>query len=156
EGTQGLDIAEPRRHQDHGRRAEGPEGVQELTVTGPHRHRDHGRRAEGAEGTQEPGFAPPRWHQGHGRGKKGTQGCTAFALDLLVPGCGSAGHETYSGGLGSLMLHAGDVAEGEAMTEAEWLVCTDPQKMLDFLGGKSSDRKFRLYACGDCRRVWSW
>jgi hypothetical protein len=40
------------------------------------------------------------------------------------------------------------------MTEAEWRACTDPQKMLDFLGGKASDRKLRLFACGCCRHAW--
>src|SRR4051794_29799058 len=34
------------------------------------------------------------------------------------------------------------------MTEAEWLAATDPTPMLDFLRGKVSDRKSRLYACG--------
>jgi len=39
------------------------------------------------------------------------------------------------------------------MTEQEWLACNDPRRMLDFLRGKSSDRKLRLFACGFCRIV---
>jgi hypothetical protein len=40
------------------------------------------------------------------------------------------------------------------MTEAEWQACTDPQPMLDFLRGRVSERKLRLFAAACCRRAW--
>jgi hypothetical protein len=40
------------------------------------------------------------------------------------------------------------------MTEAEWLAATDPLPMLDFLRGKATNRKLRLFAVACCRRVW--
>jgi hypothetical protein len=41
------------------------------------------------------------------------------------------------------------------MTEEEWMACAEPKPMLEFLRGKTSDRKLRLFACGCCRSVWS-
>lgn len=36
------------------------------------------------------------------------------------------------------------------MTEAEWITSTEPQKMVEFLGRKFSDRKFQLFCCACC------
>jgi hypothetical protein len=41
------------------------------------------------------------------------------------------------------------------MTEADWLVCTDPGPMLEYLRPKASDRKLRLFACACLHRVWN-
>jgi hypothetical protein len=40
------------------------------------------------------------------------------------------------------------------MTEAEWRACTDPQRMLEFLRGKGSERKLRLFTWVCCQRLW--
>src|SRR5947209_5624316 len=41
------------------------------------------------------------------------------------------------------------------MTESEWLACTDPTPMLEFLRGKASDRKLRLLAAAGGRADWA-
>jgi hypothetical protein len=40
------------------------------------------------------------------------------------------------------------------MIEVEWVACTDPTKILEFLRWVS-DRKWRLFVCGCCHRIWS-
>jgi hypothetical protein len=41
------------------------------------------------------------------------------------------------------------------MTEAEWLACDNPRKMLDFVRGTTGERKMRLFAAACCRRrLW--
>jgi hypothetical protein len=40
------------------------------------------------------------------------------------------------------------------MTETEWLACRDPVPLLNFLRGRLSERRLRLFACACARRVW--
>jgi hypothetical protein len=41
------------------------------------------------------------------------------------------------------------------MTEADWQSCSEPQEMLGWLKGQSSNRKWRLFACAIARVVWT-
>ena len=40
------------------------------------------------------------------------------------------------------------------MTEAEWLACTNPWEMLEFLERRANPRKPQLFAVACCRRAW--
>src|SRR5438445_13763433 len=40
------------------------------------------------------------------------------------------------------------------MTEHEWLTCTDPCPMLDYLEDKASDRRLMLFSVACLRRIW--
>jgi hypothetical protein len=40
------------------------------------------------------------------------------------------------------------------MTEKEWLKCSDPTSMLEFLRERISDRQIRLFLCGCARQIW--
>src|SRR5579872_38028 len=41
------------------------------------------------------------------------------------------------------------------MTEQEWLACTDPEALWDYLFyNKASSRKLMLWACACLRRIW--
>jgi hypothetical protein len=40
------------------------------------------------------------------------------------------------------------------VNEDDWRVSADPQAMLNYLQGKASDRKLRLFACACARRWW--
>jgi hypothetical protein len=50
---------------------------------------------------------------------------------------------------------SGKVEMGAAVNENQWLECADPQKMLEFLERKASDRKLRLLDVASCHRIWS-
>jgi hypothetical protein len=40
------------------------------------------------------------------------------------------------------------------MTQEDWLVCNEPQRMLEFLRGKVSERKLCRLSCAFCRSIW--
>jgi hypothetical protein len=40
------------------------------------------------------------------------------------------------------------------MTEAEWLTCSDPQSMLEYLRGRVDERTLLRFGCACCRSIW--
>src|SRR5438552_2681124 len=53
------------------------------------------------------------------------------------------------------VLTTAPVGKGaRAMREENWLGCTNPTPMLDFVRDRASDRKLRLFAVACCRRIW--
>jgi hypothetical protein len=60
----------------------------------------------------------------------------------VITGLSAGGREVATG-----------LKEGTALTEAEWDSCTAPQPLLEFLRGRASARKLRLFAVACCRRV---
>jgi hypothetical protein len=40
------------------------------------------------------------------------------------------------------------------MTEAEWLTCASPERMLSFVETRLSEREARLFGVACCRRIW--
>jgi hypothetical protein len=41
------------------------------------------------------------------------------------------------------------------VTEQEWLTCSDPKPMLEFLCGQTTERKLRFFAVACCRHIWN-
>ncbi|SRR6266542_5575227 len=76
---------------------------------------------------------------------KGSSGLSPFRYSNSLT-LDRQGGAAYPGG--------GEVPESERMTEAEWLACTDPQPMLEFLQSRVSDSKWRRFGCVCCRYVW--
>jgi len=53
------------------------------------------------------------------------------------------------------MIEPPNLTRAKAMTEAEWLAATSPAQMLEFLRGRSTDRKLRQFALACCRAAWA-
>src|SRR5262249_19354545 len=96
------------------------------------------RRRRGTGGGAGRGPAPgqarakdsPRRHKEHQDGRRSKQIPGAYNSD----GAGDPG--------------------GGTMTETDWFACAEPAPMLEFLRGRVSERKLRLFAVTCCRGIW--
>ncbi len=101
------------------------------------------------------------------RGRPQLPKAAAEALARLVRGGRVRRHATLGGGCVSYRLRefGGEGPSPDSpdaipptaerrMTEAEWLDATDLTPMLEIVKGRASDRKWRLFNCACCRRVW--
>src|SRR5262249_50351858 len=142
--------------QGHGRGTEGAEGTQELADAVPRWLSNHGRSTESAERIQDIEYPISHQYEGHGRGGKGTPGSTPWAPDCsLIPRLRECRSRDLTRRPAVAYPSSGEVAEGEAMTEAEWLACTDPTPMLELMEKRISARKPRLFAVACCRNLWN-
>src|SRR5262249_17515325 len=88
------------------------------------------------------------------RGKR-TQGDTAGPPDRsLIPRLRECRLRDLTRGAGLAYADGCEVAEGERMNEAEWLICADPSAMLRFVKGRVSERKLLLFTAPCGRRLW--
>lgn len=72
-----------------------------------------------------------------------------LALSMRMPDC-----TILAKGCGTFFQGQFD---GEwVMTEQEWLEANDPEPMIEYLHGKASERKLRLFACATFRHLAPW
>jgi len=76
----------------------------------------------------------------------------AFRLETRTEG-GTAAESMIVANLAQIHLPT-VLTRGELMNDAKWLQCNSPMPMLDFLQGRISDRKLRLFAVACCRPYW--
>src|SRR4051794_28318440 len=77
-------------------------------------------------------------------------GCAPAAGRFTPADPGRQQRAPWTGTPEAITLHTAE--EDKTVTEAEWLACADPTRMLEFLRGKINERKLRLFSCACCRR----